>query len=132
MEVCQYAEVMEISASDEQWLLNAGQEEAANQSVDGIALVMQVIINRMKSECYPDTAKGVVTQEGQFESYAKSAYINTVPTEKCYLALEEVKAGMFMNHPIIAFEVTGARTLDRYYSYAFTAGDHDFYTEKIQ
>lgn len=130
MEVPQYTEVMQLSEADEQRLLKIGQAEAGDQNIDGIALVMQVVLNRLKRDGYANTIEGVISQEGQFQSYINGSYFKAVPSEYCYLALDEIEAGTFMSHPIIAFEVAGARTLDKYYMYAFTLGDHDFYTEK--
>lgn len=130
MEVPQYAEVIEVSYEDAQCLMKIAQAEAGNQSVDGMALVMQTVLNRVEDEDYPDTVYEVISQKGQFQSYANGAYDRSVPSVDCHLALAEIEMGMFADDTVIAFERTGTRSLDRYFFYAFTLGDHDFYTEK--
>lgn len=142
MEVPQYAEVryesiphldvVELSFEDAQCLMKIAQAEAGNQSIDGMALVMQTVLNRVADDDYPDTVYEVISQKGQFQSYANGAYSKAVPSTDCHLALAYVEMGMFSDDTIIAFEISGVRSLDKYFSYAFTLGDHDFYTEKIR
>lgn len=121
---------IEVSYEDAQCLMKIAQAEAGNQSVDGMALVMQTVLNRVADDDYPDTVYEVIAQDGQFQSYANGRYDKAFPTAECHLALAEVEKGTFAEDTVIAFEVAGVRSLDKYYFYAFTLGDHDFYTEK--
>lgn len=139
-EVPQYAEVryeqvphqdvVELDIKDAQMLMKIAQAEAGNQSIDGMALVMQTVLNRVADDDYPDTVYEVITQKGQFQSYANGRYDKAIPCVNCHYALAEIEKGTFADDTVIAFEVTGVRSLDKYYMYAFTLGDHDFYTEK--
>jgi N-acetylmuramoyl-L-alanine amidase len=131
MEVPQYTQTIEIAYEDAQALMKVAQAEAGNQGIDGMALVMQTVLNRVESDDYPDTVYDVIAQKGQFATYKNGAYSKAVPSADCHLALAEVEKGTFSNQTVIAFEVTGSRSLEKYFSYAFTLGDHDFYTEKI-
>ena len=140
MEVPQYEEVryepiphldvIELSFEDAQMLLKIAQAEAGNQSIDGMALVMQTVLNRVEDDDYPDTIYEVISQKGQFQSYANGTYAKAIPCSDCHMALAEIEMGMFSDDTVIAFEVSGVRSLDKYFMYAFTLGGHDFYTEK--
>lgn len=128
MEVPQY-QCVEVSYEDAQCLMKIAEAEAGNQSVEGMALVMQTVLNRVEDEDFPDTVYGVISQPGQFETYTCGQYGITEPGEKAHLALAEIETGLFADDTVIAFEVAGNRSLDKYFFYAFTLGDHDFYTE---
>ena len=44
--------------------------EAGNQSIDGQRAVIEVILNRVLSDKYPDTVEGVLSQSGQFTTWS--------------------------------------------------------------
>lgn len=125
---------VEVSYEDAQCLMKIAQSEAGNQSIDGMALVMKCVLNRVADEDYPDTVYDVISQKlgdtYMFQSYANGSYDKAIPCVNCHLALAEIEMGMFEDDTIIAFEITGVRSLDKYFMYAFTMGGHDFYTEK--
>ena len=121
---------VEVSYEDAQCLMKIAQAEAGNQSVDGMALVMQTVLNRVADDDFPDTVYEVIAQDGQFQSYANGMYDKAFPTADCHMALAEIEMGMFSDDTVIAFEVAGVRSLDKYFFYAFTLGGHDFYTKK--
>ena len=125
---------VEVSYEDAQCLMKIAQSEAGNQGVDGMALVMQTVLNRVEDEDYPNTVYDVISQKlgdyYMFQSYANGTYAKAIPCADCHLALAEIEKGTYSDDTIIAFEVTGTRSLDKYFFYAFTYGDHDFYTEK--
>lgn len=121
---------VEVSYEDAQCLMKIAQAEGGNQGIDGMALIMDVVLNRVASDNYPDTVYEVISQKGQFQSYANGRYDRAVPCSDCHMALAEIEMGMFSEDTVIAFEVAGVRSLDKYYKYAFTLGGHDFYTEK--
>lgn len=121
---------VEVTYEDAQCLMKIAQAEAGNQGVDGMALVMQTVLNRVEDDDFPNTVYEVISQKGQFQSYANGTYVKAIPCVDCHLALAEVEMGMFSDDTVIAFEVAGTRSLDKYFMYAFTLGDHDFYTEK--
>ena len=49
--------IVEISYQDAQYLMHVAEAEAGNQGVEGMALVMQVVLNRVKSPKFPNTIK---------------------------------------------------------------------------
>lgn len=54
------------SAEDAEILLKIAMAEAEGESVEGKALVMLVVLNRVWSEGFPDSISEVVFQDGQF------------------------------------------------------------------
>lgn len=65
-------------------------EEAGNQGYQGKRYVAAVILNRVESDKYPDTVKGVISQKGQFCTYKKM--YNHKLNEECRQAvLDEIE-----------------------------------------
>lgn len=59
----------ELSDEDITLIEKTVQAEAGNQSIQGRRYVAAVIINRVDSPAFPDTVKGVLSQDGQFSTY---------------------------------------------------------------
>lgn len=53
--------------------------ESGNQSVKGKQSVAEVVINRVRSEKYPDTVCGVIKQNNQFSWYNKNVSLSNPP-----------------------------------------------------
>jgi N-acetylmuramoyl-L-alanine amidase len=93
--------------------------------------VMEVILNRVASDEFPDTVQGVVYQKSQFESVTNGSIYRAEITPEVRQALAEVEKNFEANDSIVAFETTSNKnTLGRYFDYSFTEGQHDFYTTK--
>ena len=60
------AEIIDISYEDAQILMRIAQAEAESEGVEGKARVIKVVINRIKSSKFPNTAKEVIFQKRQF------------------------------------------------------------------
>lgn len=120
---------VEVSYEDAQCLMKIAESEAGDQGVDGMALVMKTVLNRVEDDDFPDTVYGVISQTGQFESFVNGRYNIAEPSEECHEALAALEMGWYEDETIIAFEIAGSRSLDKYFFYAFTYGGHDFYTE---
>lgn len=120
------------TADEAEWLVRIAEAEAGNQDLEGKALVICVVWNRVKSDKFPDTVQEVISQEDQFSSYPDS-FNNCEPDEECYEALEMVGHDGWD-------ESGGALYFEAYYNvstwhkanleYLFTHGDHIFYTER--
>lgn len=65
--------------------------EAGNQSMEGQRTVVEVILNRVLSDKYPDTVEGVLSQSGQFTTwpYRNSKSHNEEQEEAFQLVYEE-------------------------------------------
>ncbi len=124
-------EVIEVNYEDAQMLMKIAQAEAGNQGIEGMSAVMRVVLNRVQNEDYPDTVEEVIKQPNQFESYSNGSYNEAEPTTDCHLALADVERGLSADREIIGFEtVENGESLTRYFEYAYTIKDHNFYVEK--
>lgn len=127
----QELEVTEVSYEDAQMLMKIAQAEAGNQGIEGMAAVMRVVLNRVSSPNYPDSVEEVITQPYQFESYDNGMYEEAEPSAECHLALADLERGLSADREIIGFEtVVNGESLKRYFDYAYTIKDHNFYVEK--
>lgn len=122
-------QAIEIEYTDAQWLLKTAQAEAGNQGMTGQWLVMCVILNRVESEDFPDTVYEVISQPGQFSTYASGAIDNAEPTSDTHEALAYLEMGN-KAEKIIAFENAKYNSLEKYFWKAFSVKDHIFYTAK--
>ena len=123
-----------VKLSDQEclMLMKIAQAEAGNQGIDGMWLVMSVVMNRVGSRSFPDSIEGVIFQSGAFSSVSDGRY-----DEQMILSYEVNEAlGMIKDgevaESIVAFEVKDSDVLERWFQYAFTFRDHNFYTEKEQ
>lgn len=56
----------EIKLGELELLAQLVEAEAGNQSFEGKCLVVDVVLNRVESDIFPDTISGVIYQDGQF------------------------------------------------------------------
>lgn len=118
-----------LSENDRKLLLRIAQSEAGNQGPDGMWLVMSVVMNRVKSDEWPDTIREVINQTGQFSPISDGRFNKVEISEDAYEALARIEAGDIAQS-IIAFEVQGSEVLDQYFAMAFDYKNHKFYTKK--
>lgn len=82
---------------DRKLLANIIYCEAGNQSFEGQLAVGAVVMNRVKSEVFPDTIVGVIYQKNQFSPVNSGrlalALANDSATETCYRAADAAMAG---------------------------------------
>lgn len=122
----QCPQIIEVTQSEAQELMQIAWCEAGNQGITGQLLVMSVILNRVASPDFPDDVHSVIHQDHQF---ATSGMSKAEITPETHYALAELEAGN--KYPeIVAFETTNNDALDVYFSEAFTYKDHCFYTSK--
>lgn len=121
------------TAKDYQVLLNIVQAEAGGCDAIGKILVTNVILNRVKSEMFPDTITDVVYEKSQF-SPVRNGTINQVEvsdsTEKSVIRAllgEDYSQGAlyFMNRR--SSSSGGASWFDRKLTYLFQYETHEFF-----
>ena len=122
---------IQITQADAEMLMKIAWSEAGNQGVEGQARVMMVVWNRVLSPNYPDTVYGVISQRGQFESFINGTYNIAQPTYETHEALALFEKNLQHDDSIIAFETkVNGRSLEKYFTYCYTQGEHDFYVTK--
>lgn len=118
---------VEITYEEAQLLLKVAQAEAGNQGSDGMWLVMSVVLNRVNNSEFPDSITDVINQKYQFSTVLNGSIDKVEISPECHEALARIERGDIAPE-IIAFETTKSKTLDKYFSCAFTYRDHQFYT----
>lgn len=116
-------------ADDEAILLQIAMAEAESEGVEGKALVMMVVLNRVWSDDFPDSIEAVVTQEGQFSTVTEGGrYYTVTPDEECYEAMELIYSGWDESQGALYFEsCTGGSWHEANLTYLFQYGNHRFY-----
>lgn len=116
-------------AEESEILLKVAMAEAEGESVEGKALVMLVVLNRVWSGDFPGTIEEVVFQPGQFSTVSEGGrYYTTEPDEGCYEALELVMGGWDESREALYFE-SGRNSgwHSRNLEFLYQEGNHNFY-----
>lgn len=115
---------------DSEILLKIAMAEAEGEGIEGKALVMKVVLNRVASKEFPDSVEGVVFQPGQFEPVLDDGrYWNVEPDAECYKALYMVQCENWDDtEGALYFCRTGSSPwMENNTEYLFTMGNHSFY-----
>ena len=67
--------------------------EAGGEDLEGKALVMRVVLNRVLDPEFPSTVEGVICQSGQFSPLSDGRYFDMIPDDDCHIALAMVQGG---------------------------------------
>lgn len=114
---------------DSEMLMKIAMAEAEGESVEGKALVMLVVLNRVWSDAFPDTIEEVIFQPRQFTPAVPGGrYYTTEPDAECYEALELVLSGWDESYGALYFEsCAGSSWHSRNLEFVFEFGNHKFY-----
>ena len=122
--------VNEFTLDEATLLMRIAQAEGGTQGADGMWLIMSVVLNRVNSPDYPDNIHDVVYQPYQFSSLLDGNFDNTVVLKaEAHEALARIEQGD-VAPMIIGFERKPSNTLEKYFDYAFSYKDHNFYVPK--
>lgn len=114
-----------LTDEDADLLLRIGVLEGGATDVDGIANVMQVVLNRLESDAFPNTISGVLYQEGQFTTAKRMSKAEITP--EAYQALDNVIFGEYLDNEGLFFESLEGKVWADCHTYLFSYGGHDFY-----
>ena len=119
-----------ISTEDQNKLCKLAFAEAGNQDVDGKALVMLVVLNRVESNKFPDSISEVIFARNQFSVTTNGMYDNAPADDPgCLEALELVMQGYDISQGATYFE--SMKSYDSWHyknlNFLFEHGDHWFY-----
>lgn len=67
--------------------------EAEGEDIEGKALVMRVVLNRVQADEFPDTVKEVIYQKKQFSPITNGRFDRVEPNEDCWQALSMIELG---------------------------------------
>lgn len=120
-----------ITKSEEQMLLKLTMAEAGGEDLEGKALVMRVVLNRVLDPAFPSTVEGVICQVGQFSPLWDGRYYDMVPDDDCYIALSMVQGGWDKSYGATYFRTNmdGATWHSENLTTLFTHGGHTFFKE---
>lgn len=130
----QPTEIQEPEWNTDQYMLaKIAMAEAEGESIEGKALVMLVVLNRVKSNEFPDTVSEVILQcKGdtyQFTPVKNGRFDRVEPNEDCWKALEMVELGWDESQGALYFEACTTKSTwhSRNLTPLFICGGHQFY-----
>lgn len=86
--------VVELTDEEKDLLLRIGMAELGKEKCETcIALVMCTVLNRVRSERFSSTVKGVLYAQDQFTPVMDGSFDKAVPNDACYAALDMVIHG---------------------------------------
>lgn len=86
--------VVELTDEEKDLLLRIGMAELGKEKCETcIALVMCTVLNRVRSERFSSTVKGVLYAQDQFTPVMDGSFDKAVPNDACYAALDLVIHG---------------------------------------
>lgn len=115
---------------DSEMLMKIAMAEAEGESVEGKALVMLVVLNRVWSDGFPDSIEEVIFQRNQFSPVREGGrYWTTEPNDECREALDLVMDGWDESQGALYFEAADNEQgwHSRNLEFLFQHGGHKFY-----
>ncbi len=102
--------------------------EARGETIEGQLAVANVVINRLNSDDFPDTMKGVISQENQFTPYSRADYYNVSVPDEYYAVAEIALAGDRVVDENVFWFRSDSKP-DKWYKAVYTVsiGGHHFY-----
>jgi Cell wall hydrolyses involved in spore germination len=113
-------------------LMKIAMAEAEDEDTEGKALVMRVVLNRVRSRKFPDSIREVIYQDIQFSPVANGRFDRVEPDRDCRRALEMIqKDGWDGSKGALYFESKSKSTWhEDNLRYLFRHGGHYFYTDR--
>ncbi len=123
---------MDWDGEDVYLLAKIAMAEAEDQDTAGKALVILVVLNRVRDKGFPDTIHDVIYEERQFSPVADGRFDSVEPDEDCWRALDMVQDGHWdESQGALYFESKSESTWhEQNLQFLFKHGNHYFYREK--
>ena len=121
-----------LSPEDSYLLAKIAMAEAESEDTEGKALVMLVVLNRVKAGGFPDSVEEVIYQARQFSPVASGRFDRVEPDADCWLALSLIEEdGWDESMGATYFESESESTWhEENLEFLFQHGNHYFYTDK--
>lgn len=125
-------ESMDWDSEDTYLLAKIAMAEAEGEDVEGKALVILVVLNRVWNGKFPDSIPEVIFQDGQFSPVSNGRFDRVEPDRECYEALELIQLNKWdESQGALYFESDGKSNWHRNnLHFLFQHGNHYFYTDK--
>ena len=123
----------ESQSPDDSYLLaKIAMAEAESEDTEGKALVMLVVLNRVKAGGFPDSVEEVIYQARQFSPVASGRFDRVEPDADCWQALSLIEVdGWDESMGATYFESESESTWhEEHLEFLFQHGNHYFYTDK--
>ncbi len=131
------AELLQMESESQVWedsylLAKIAMAEAESEDTRGKALVMLVVLNRVKSDGFPDSVESVIYQAKQFSPVASGRFDRVEPDVDCWQALSLIELdGWDESMGATYFESESESTWhEENLEFLFQHGNHYFYTDK--
>lgn len=123
---------MDWDSEDAYLLAKIAMSEAEGEDVEGKALVILVVLNRVWSDKFPDSIPEVIFQERQFSPVGNGRFDRVEPNRECYEALELIQLNKWdESQGALYFESEGESSWHKDNPhFLFQHGNHYFYTDK--
>lgn len=119
-------------SEDAYLLAKIAMAEAEGEDTEGKALVMRVVMNRVKADVFPDSIEDVIYQPRQFSPVANGRFDRVEPDADCWKALSLIEVdGWDESMGATYFESESESTWhEENLKFLFQHGNHYFYTDK--
>lgn len=121
-----------FSKKDAYLLMKIAMAEAEDEDTEGKALVMRVVLNRVRHKEFPDSIKKVIYQEKQFSPIANGRFDRVEPDKDCKKALDMIAEDEWdESRGALYFESKSDSTWhEDNLRFLFRHGNHYFYTDR--
>lgn len=117
------------SDTDIELLAHIAMAEAEGEDEIGKVLVMQVVLNRVRSDEFPDTIREVIYQPKQFSPILDGRWDRVTPTDECYRIARNLDS--YKDYSYGATYFTSSKEANTWHSrelnYVLEHGNHRFY-----
>lgn len=116
-----------ISYEDAQCLMKIAMAEAESDGVEGKAMVMSVVLNRVDDDRFPNTVQEVIYQPHQFSPVSDGRYDSVEIDAECHIALAHIEMGKYDGVDALYFENAEDSWQSNNCEYLYKVGHHRFY-----
>ncbi|MBR3894382.1 MAG: cell wall hydrolase [Clostridia bacterium] len=121
------------NSNDVYWLSRIISAESKGEPLRGQIAVGNVVLNRVRSRSYPNTIYGVIFDRKHGTQFSPVSFgtIYNPPSESAVIAAKICLEGYTLSDEILFFmnpRISTNNWISKNRPYAFTIGNHDFYT----
>lgn len=115
-----------VSMEEYEMLCKIVTTEANTEDIEGQMLIANVVMNRVKSDIFPNSVEEVILSPGQFDPVENGVFYKTEPTDEAKEAVIRALSGEDASQGALYFQKSAA-TIWGDYEFLFRHGNHSFY-----